>query len=561
MTDIQPIRRAVISVSDKTGLLDFARALESRGVELISTGGTHRALVEAGIRATAIESFTGFPEILGGRVKTLHPKIFAGILARRDQPEDIATLERQGIPLIDLVVVNLYPFARTIAREGVTWEESIEQIDIGGPSLLRAAAKNHAHVAVVCDPADYGAVLAEMEEHGGGATLGLRRRLAGKVFAHTSQYDALIAGWFLRKEGEVADAEPCAEKAAANSARGAEAQPNVSPSAEFPPVFTLALPKVQDLRYGENPHQAAAFYADPAVDETCLARARQLHGKELSYNNLLDAEGALEMIRDISELASPQESAGAGAPKAAAVIVKHANPCGIALGETLAEAYEAARACDPESAYGGIVALSQTVDMATASLLTETFLEVVLAPAFDSEATEFLCGKKKNLRLLATGPFTPKRPMRLARGIVGGVLLMDRDLGRVGRADLKTVTRRQPSGEDLDALLFAWRCVKWVKSNAIVYADRRSTIGIGAGQMSRADSARLGASKARRPLQGAYMASDAFFPFRDSVDEAARAGIRAIIQPGGSVRDAETIAAADEHDLIMVFTGMRHFRH
>ncbi len=538
-----PVRRAVLSVSDKTGLMDFARALAARGVELISTGGTWKSLNEAGIPVTRIEDFTGFPEMLGGRVKTLHPKVFAGLLARRENPEDLATLEKHAIPLIDMIVVNLYPFAATIARPGVTWEEGVEKIDIGGPSLLRAAAKNHASVTVLCDPADYTPALEEMERSGGAISESTRRRLARKVFAHTAQYDAAIAGWFMRQESGWAP--PAAAEAAPEAASA-----NPAAAAAFPPVYTAALPKAQDLRYGENPHQAAAFYVDPGVEETCLARARQLNGKELSYNNLLDAEGALEAVRDLADLAP-----------AAAVVVKHSNPCGMAVGDRLEEAYVAARECDPEAAFGGIVALSRPVDLATAGRLAETFLEVILAPEYEPDALELLCAKKKNLRLLATGAFTPKRPMRLARGIVGGALVMDRDLGTVRREDLKTVTRETPAEADLEGLLFAWRCVKWVKSNAIVYTDRRVTVGVGAGQMSRADSARLGAAKARRPLKGLYLASDAFFPFRDSVDEAAKAGVRAIIQPGGSIRDAEVIQAADEHGMIMVFTGMRHFRH
>lgn len=539
-----PIRRALLSVSDKTGLVDFARELSARGVELISTGGTHRALVAAGLAVIPIEDYTHFPEMLGGRVKTLHPKVFAGILARRDVADDCETLRHHQLPEIDLVVVNLYPFAATIARSGVTWEEAIEQIDIGGPSLLRASAKNHAHVTVVCDPADYSMVLDDMKSSAGATSLRLRRLLAQKVFAHTSLYDATIAAYFVQ-QGPGAGSSP----ASLSTVSGAAPAQRAEGTTAFPDPFTLSWPKAQELRYGENPHQAAAFYADPDCKETSLARARQLHGKELSYNNILDAEGALEMIRDLADLAP-----------AAAVIVKHSNPCGIAVGETAAEAYEQARACDPEAAFGGIVALSRTVDEPVARLLAETFLEVILAPEYSPEALTILQAKK-NLRLLATGPFTPKQPMRLARGIVGGLLVMDRDLGRVDRAALKVVSKAQPTEDDLDGLLFAWRCVKWVKSNAIVYTSRWATLGIGAGQMSRADSARVGALKARSPLTGCFMASDAFFPFRDSVDEAAKAGVRAIIEPGGSIRDAEVIEAADEHGLILVFTGMRHFRH
>lgn len=537
----QPIRRALLSVSDKTGLKELGKGLHDFGVELVSTGGTFRALKEAGLPVVAVENFTGFPEMLSGRVKTLHPKVFAGLLARRNHPEDLDTLKKHGLQEIDLVVVNLYPFAQTIARTGVTWDEAVEQIDIGGPSMLRAASKNHEDVTVVCDPADYEKLIGDMKKHNGGTCYKFRRRLAGKVFAHTAQYDAMIAGYFATQKETEAEKLP---------APGAADEPTeATPASQFPPVFSITLPKAQDLRYGENPHQMAAFYTDPLVEETCLARAKQLHGKELSYNNLLDAEGALEAIRDFADLAP-----------VAALVVKHSNPCGIALGDTPAEAYRAARECDPESAFGGIVSLSRPVDAEAATLLSETFLEVILAPDYAPEALDIL-KKKKNIRLLSTGEFTPKQPMQLGRGIVGGVLVMDRDLGVVTRDQLKVVTKKQPTEDDLNALLFAWRCVKWVKSNAIVYTSQRATIGIGAGQMSRADAARLGVRKARTSMEGCYMASDAFFPFRDSVDEAARVGVKAIIQPGGSIRDDETIRAADEQNLVMVFTGMRHFRH
>ncbi len=537
----QPIRRALLSVSDKTGLVELGRALAEFGVELISTGGTYKKLEEAGLPVIPVEKFTGFPEMMGGRIKTLHPKVFAGLLARRDNPGDTTAMAQHNLVNIDLVVVNLYPFAQTIAKPGVTWEEAIEQIDIGGPSMLRAAAKNHNDVTVICDPADYEKLIGDMKKHKGATCMDFRRKRAGKVFAHTAQYDAMIAGYF-QTHGD--DPGKAAAEVAASPAAAAEETKD-----DFPPVFTLALPKRQSLRYGENPHQAAAFYHDPMVEETCLARAKQLHGKELSYNNLLDAEGALEAMRDFADLAP-----------AAAVVVKHSNPCGIALGDFPAEAYKAARECDPVSAFGGIVALSVPIDEPTAALISETFLEVIMAPSYAPAALDILT-KKKNIRLLELGPLTPKQSMRLARGIVGGLLVMDRDLGTVTKDQLKVVTKKQPTDEDLDALLFAWRCVKWVKSNAIVYTGKRATIGMGAGQMSRVDSAKFGVQKAQSPLQGCYMASDAFFPFRDSIDEAAKTGVKAIIEPGGSIRDEEVIQAADEHGLVMVFTGMRHFRH
>lgn len=427
--------------------------------------------------------------------------------------------------MIDLVVVNLYPFVATIRKPGVHVEEAIEQIDIGGPSMLRSAAKNHETVTVVCDPADYARVAGAFAS-AGDTSPALRRELAAKVFSQTAAYDAAIAE-HLWKQVPAGDGGVAA----------------------WPPVYTVALPLAQPMRYGENPHQGAAFYRDPTFGETSLATARQLHGKELSYNNILDAEGALEMVRDFADLAA-----------AAAVIVKHSNPCGIALGANVREAYDRARATDPDSAFGGIVAFSAEVDEAAAAAVGESFNEIVIAPSFSTPALDLLT-KKKNLRLLATGPFTPKQPGRLVRGVVGGLLVMDRDLGTVTVKDLKVVTRIIPDEKDLAGLLFAWRCVKWVKSNAIVYTDREATIGIGAGQMSRVDSSNFGALKARRSLVGAFMASDAFFPFRDGVDIAAKHGVKAIIQPGGSVRDEEVIAAANEHGIAMVLTGMRHFRH
>jgi phosphoribosylaminoimidazolecarboxamide formyltransferase/IMP cyclohydrolase len=494
--DSMTIRTALMSVSNKSGLADFARELAALGVRILSTGGTAKHLRDAGIAVEDVSSVTNFPEMLDGRVKTLHPAIHGGLLARRDLPEHMAAIKEHNISTIDLVVVNLYPFAETVAKPGVTPEEAIEQID--------------------------DAVLKEVKG-AGDTTLATRTRLAAKVFQQTAVYDGMIASWM--------------EKHASGEAE------------RLPEILTFVGPREIDLRYGENPHQRAAFYRDPACRETNVASAKLLQGKALSYNNILDAEGALEMVRDFADLAP-----------AASVIVKHSNPCGIALGETALESYDRARETDPDSAFGGIIALTTQVDGETAARIADTFNEVVIAPSYSAEALEILA-KKKNMRVLETGPFTPKERSIVLRGVVGGVLATDRDLGLVSKSELKVVSKAQPSDKDLDGLLFAWRCVKWVKSNAIVYTDHVSTIGIGAGQMSRVDSSRIGVLKARRPLAGAFMASDAFFPFRDNVDAAAKTGIRAIIQPGGSVRDEEVIAAADEHGLVMVFTGMRHFRH
>ena len=525
-----PDRHALLSVSDKTGLVEFAQRLHGLGIKLLSTGGTAAHLRNAGLEVTDVSAITGFPEVLDGRVKTLHPAVHSGLLARRDLPAHMDVLREHGFRTIDLLVVNLYPFAETAANPEKDYADTVEQIDIGGPAMLRSAAKNHAAVTVVVDPADYESVLAEIEQHGTTAE-STRRALARKVFTHTALYDAAIANYL------AANTEPGEKE------KGADGQPS------WPAVYTAAYPLAQPMRYGENPHQAAAFYTDPTCTETSIANARQLHGKALSYNNVLDAEGALEMVRDMASLAF-----------SAAVIVKHSNPCGIGLADTPAQAYERARSTDPDSAFGGIVAFSKTVDGPAAEAVAATFNEIVIAPSFSGDALAVLT-KKKNLRLLQTGDFTPKESSNVLRGVVGGVLVTGRDLGLLGRRDFKTVTKAEPEVDDLTGLTFAWRCVKWVKSNAIVYTTETETAGIGAGQMSRVDSARIGAQKARRPLKGTYMASDAFFPFRDCVDIAAEHGVRGIVQPGGSVRDQESIDAANEHGIIMVFTGMRHFRH
>ena len=516
------VKHALISVSDKAGLVEFARALADEfEVNLCSTGGTHKTLKDAGIKVTAVEDVTHSPEILGGRVKTLHPAVFGGILARRDLPEHMSTLDTMNFPPFDLVVVNLYPFAATIRKEGVTEAECIEKIDIGGVALLRAAAKNFSAVTVVCSPGDYARVLDELRNQGG-ISGDMRRSLALKAFRHTADYDDTICRYFTGNE-------------------------------KFPEVLTLRLERKEVLRYGENPHQDSAFYTQPVdtellggVDESCVAHVRQLHGKQISYNNLSDTDAAFELVREFSQ--------------PAVSIIKHANPCGVAVGETPAEAYTKALECDPVSAFGGIVALNRVCDADTAKRISEVFTEVVIAPSYEKEAFAIL-SQKKNLRLLATGNLTDMKPALVCKSIICGMLFQDRDLGSVDADALSIVTEAKPSEEELRGLLFAWKVVKWVKSNAIVFTAQNRTLAIGAGQMSRIDAARFASQKARSSIAGSYMGSDAFFPFRDCVDFAAQQGVRAIIQPGGSVRDQDSIDACNEHGIIMVFTGMRHFRH
>ena len=526
-----PIRRALISVSDKAGLAEFGRALADRGVEILSTGGSAKALAAAGVAVTEVSAHTGFPEIMDGRVKTLHPKIHGGILARRDRESHAAAMAAHGIASIDLVAVNLYPFEATVAR-GADFATCIENIDIGGPTLLRAAAKNHDFVTVVCEPEDYAAVLAEIEANDGATTAALRRRLAATAFAHTAAYDTAIAGWL---DGES--------------------------EALFPPRLALSGRLRQTLRYGENPHQRAALYLG-GPPRPGVASAEQLQGKALSYNNLNDTDAAYELI---AEFAPPEFDTPAVA------IIKHANPCGVALGPTLAEAYRRALACDPVSAYGGIIALNRALDGETAALIGDLFAEVVIAPAITAEARAALAGKK-NLRLLAAGGLPDATAPGLAlKTLAGGYLVQSRDAGRVAAASLQVATKRAPSEAELSDLLFAFRVAKHVKSNAIVYARGGATVGIGAGQMSRVDSARIAAWKARDAVTsagesgsrtaGCVVASDAFFPFADGLLTAVEAGATAVIQPGGSLRDDEVIAAADEAGVAMVFTGMRHFRH
>jgi phosphoribosylaminoimidazolecarboxamide formyltransferase / IMP cyclohydrolase len=521
-----PIRRALVSVSNKEGLLDFAHELARRGVTILSTGGTAKLLRADGIEAVEVSSVTGFPEIMDGRVKTLHPRIHGGLLGRRGI--DDAVMKEHGIEPIDLVVVNLYPFAATIARPGCTFDEAVENIDIGGPAMVRAAAKNHDRVAIVVDPLDYGAVLAEMERDNGGLTGATRLRLATKGFTHTAQYDAMVASYLTQ------------------STRGGGS----SAANDFPDLLPMQFRKRLDLRYGENPHQQAAFYASTDAQGASVGSASQLQGKELSFNNLADADTALECVRQFD------------AP--ACVIVKHANPCGVALAASIREAYDRAYRTDPTSAFGGIIAFNRALDAETASAIVERqFVEVIIAPSVDPEARE-VCAKKENVRLLVTGPLTPSNSRYEVRSVNGGLLMQTRDVGMVAAAELQVVTKRAPSPAELDDLLFAWQVCKYVKSNAIIFVKDRVTVGIGAGQMSRVYSTRIAAMKARDegldPV-GSVVASDAFFPFRDGLDAAAEHGVKAVIQPGGSKRDAEVIAAADEHGIAMVFTGMRHFRH
>ncbi|MFT8789281.1 bifunctional phosphoribosylaminoimidazolecarboxamide formyltransferase/IMP cyclohydrolase [Komagataeibacter saccharivorans] len=519
-----PVRRALISVSDKTGLLDLAHALVAHGAEILSTGGSARTLREAGIAVRDVSEHTGFPEILDGRVKTLVPQVHGGILGRRDLPAHVRQMEEHQIAPIDLVAVNLYPFEATVAS-GAGAEDCIENIDIGGPALIRAAAKNHAHVAIVTDPAQYADVITALEN--GGTTLDQRTKLAGAAYARTAAYDAAIAAWFAGQEGEI-----------------------------LPPRMIVAGEKRESLRYGENPHQKAAFYTDGS-NRPGVATARQIQGKSLSYNNINDTDAAFEAVAEFDE--------------PAVVIVKHANPCGVATAATQAQAWDNALRCDPVSAFGGIVALNRTLEAEAAARIATLFTEVIVAPDATEEARQILA-RKKNLRLLLTGALPdPAQGGVVVRSVAGGFLAQTRDSGRIMPDALKVVTKRAPTPAEMADLLFAFRVAKHVKSNAIVYAKDQSTVGIGAGQMSRVDSARIAATKSAdaanaagidHPLtQGSVVASDAFFPFADGLEAAIAAGATAVIQPGGSIRDDEVIAAADRAGIAMVFTGMRHFRH
>lgn len=517
------IKTALLSVSDKTGLVEFARALAGRGVKMLSTGGTAKLLQDSGIAVTEVSEHTGFPEMLDGRVKTLHPTIHGGILARRDLPAHVEAIRQAGIETIDLVVVNLYPFTQTIARAGCTLEEAIENIDIGGPAMVRSAAKNHAHVAVVTDPADYAAILHEMQTANGAVGAPMRFALAQKAFSHTAAYDGAISNYL--------------------TALGSDGR-----RADFPQRLNLNFELAQTLRYGENPHQNAAFYRDLEPAAGSLARYTQLQGKALSYNNIADADAAWECVRSFSQ--------------AACVIVKHANPCGVAVAGHTLEAYRLAFATDPTSAFGGIIAFNRELDVETAQAVSGQFVEVLIAPAV-TPAARALLAKKENLRLLEV-PLAPGANRFETKRVGGGMLVQSPDDFNVAAADLKVVTRVQPSPQQLEDLLFAWRVAKFVKSNAIVFCANGQTRGVGAGQMSRVDSARIASIKAQNAgltLAGSVVASDAFFPFRDGLDVVAEAGAVAVIQPGGSLRDSEVIAAADERGIAMVFTAHRHFRH
>jgi phosphoribosylaminoimidazolecarboxamide formyltransferase/IMP cyclohydrolase len=514
------IARALISVSDKSGVVEMAKGLAALGAEVLSTGGTAKALREAGVAVTDVAAYTGSPEILDGRVKTLHPKIHGGLLGRRRIADHVAQMHQHGIGNIDVVVVNLYPFEATIAKPDCPFEEAIEHIDIGGPSMLRSAAKNHEDVLVLVDPVDYGRVLEALK--GGAVTPAMRRELAMKVFQHTARYDSLIAG-YLEK--------PVQER-----------------EVKFPAILSMQFERVETLRYGENPHQQGAFYRELTAKEPAVSRGKILHGKAMSYNNFLDSNSALELVKEFDETA--------------VAIIKHNNPCGCALGATPVEAYVKARQTDPLSAFGGVIAFNRPVDLAAAKEITSTFVEVVIAPAFADDALAEL-KRKKDIRLLDVGPLEKATAEGYdLKKLVGGLIVQDRDLGVL--TDIKTLqvpTARKPTEEEYAASAFAWIVCKHVKSNAIVYGRPGQIVGIGAGQMSRVDSVKLAGMKAQSPVKGCVMASDAFFPFRDGIDAAAEAGVSCVIQPGGSIRDAEVTKAADEHGMAMILTGMRHFRH
>ncbi len=518
------IKRALISVSDKTGIVDFAKELSQYGVEILSTGGTASMMREAGLTVKDVSEHTGYPEMLDGRVKTLHPKVHGGLLGLRDNPAHVAKMAEHDITPIDMVVVNLYPFEATVANPDCTLEDAIENIDIGGPTMLRSAAKNNQSVTVVVDPADYAVVLEEMKANAGDMSRETNFRLALKVYQRTSAYDAAISNWL----GKRVDAE----------------------SADFPSALTFQYQRTEIMRYGENPHQKAAFYVENNVEEASIATARQLQGKQLSYNNIADTDAALECVKQYND--GP-----------ACVIVKHANPCGVAYGETLLDAYQRAFSTDTESAFGGIIAFNRELDAATAqAIVDKQFVEVIIAPKVGEGVSEIIAAKK-NVRLLECGAWPEQTAARLdLKKVNGGMLVQETDLQLT--AELKVVSKRQPTEQEMKDLLFTWRVAKFVKSNAIVYGKDGMTIGVGAGQMSRVNSARIAAIKAEHAgleVKGAVMASDAFFPFRDGIDNAAAVGVSAVIQPGGSIRDEEVIAAADEHGMTMVFTSMRHFRH
>lgn len=523
MSDQVKISRALISVSDKRGVVEFATALRKHNIEILSTGGTFRLLKENNIDVTEVSDYTGFPEMMDGRVKTLHPKIHGGILARRGQDDSV--MAEHDIQPIDMVVVNLYPFEKTVANPDCSLEDAVENIDIGGPTMVRAAAKNHQHVAIVVNPDRYSEIVETLDNNNASLNIQQRFDLAIQAYEHTAAYDGAIANYF----GKKVDG-------------GSEL---------FARTFNVQLHKKQELRYGENPHQQSAFYVESSIDEASISTAKQLHGKELSYNNIADTDAALEAVKQFDQ--------------PACVIVKHANPCGVATANTILDAYELAFATDSESAFGGILAFNREFDVETANAIQQRghFVEVIIAPSVNDEALN-ITAQKKNIRVLTCGQWqTPAKAWDYKR-VNGGLLVQDKDLGMITEADLKVVTKRQPTQAEIADLLFAWKVAKFVKSNAIIYAKNQQTIGVGAGQMSRVNSARIAAIKAEHAgleVAGSVMASDAFFPFRDGIDNAASVGISCVIQPGGSMRDEEVIAAADEHGMAMVFTGMRHFRH
>ncbi|WP_025916805.1 bifunctional phosphoribosylaminoimidazolecarboxamide formyltransferase/IMP cyclohydrolase [Herminiimonas sp. CN] len=520
------IKQALISVSDKTGVLDFARALSAMGVNILSTGGTAKLLADNGVAVTEVADYTGFPEMLDGRVKTLHPKVHGGILARRDLPEHVAALEQHGIPTIDMVVVNLYPFQQTVAKDECTLEDAIENIDIGGPTMLRSSAKNHKDVIVICDPLDYSAVLAELKAGNGEVGYDTKFVLAKKVFAHTAQYDGAITNYLTSLGADNAHAT----------------------RSPYPQTLNIAAEKVQEMRYGENPHQSAAFYRDLNPFDGALANYTQLQGKELSYNNIGDADAAWECVKTFDG--------------AACVIVKHANPCGVAVGANALESYSKALQTDPTSAFGGIIAFNCVCDGAAAEAVAKQFVEVLIAPSFTAEAKQIFAAKQ-NVRLLEIPLGKGMNPFDIKR-VGGGLLVQSPDARNVGPADVRVVTKLQPTPQQLQDMMFAWRVAKFVKSNAIVFCANGMTLGVGAGQMSRVDSARIASIKAQNAglsLNGSAVASDAFFPFRDGLDVVIDAGATCVIQPGGSMRDQEVIDAADERGVVMLYTGIRHFRH
>lgn len=518
---MSPIKRALVSVSDKTNIAEFAQQLHQRGVEILSTGGTAELMKKNGVPVTLISDYTGFPEMMDGRIKTLHPKVHGGILGRRDVPAHMDAMKQHAINPIDMVVINLYPFEATIAKDGCTLADAIENIDIGGPAMVRSASKNYNDVAIVVNPADYECVLKEMDANNGAVTLETRQRLSRDAFAMTARYDSMIAGYLSGQIGE---------------------------ASKFPPAYQTGLQKVQDLRYGENPHQAAALYKEAQPLKTDAVQAEQLQGKELSFNNYIDMNAAWECVLEFEETA--------------AVVIKHTNPSGTASGTNQTEVFIQARETDPVSAFGGVLGFNKTVTLATAEEIVKNFCEVIIAPGYEKAALE-LFAKKKNVRVMqmpAIEGLAERSRMDIKR-IGGGLLLQDADEMTLDPDKLKVVSKIQPDDATLEELKFAWKVAKHVKSNAIVYARGTETVGIGAGQMSRVDSARLAIEKANKEVKGCVMASDAFFPFRDSIDAAAERGIRAIIQPGGSIRDEEVIQAADEHNIAMVFTGIRHFKH